>query len=131
MAFAYRGPRWKPFALATRSAALPWSAVKDQHVWACSVPFHISDVTGDGAEPWQSDSPLLAEVSLRAHVHPPDEVLLVNEGVVGAQRAGGVIIVLVVVAQIRLPLGGDVLVHVKLVAHGHHGEDTCGDRKPT
>lgn len=48
---------------------------------------------------------------------------------VGAQRAGGVVEVLVVVAQVRLPHGGDVLVHVDLLAQRHHQEDPCNERE--
>lgn len=44
---------------------------------------------------------------------------------VGTQRAGSIIIPLVVVAQVRLPHGGDVLVHVHLLAQRHHQQDSC------
>lgn len=50
---------------------------------------------------------------------------------VGAQRAGGVIVALVVVAQVRLPHGGDVLVHVHMLAQRHHQEDPCNEREGT
>lgn len=94
------------------------------------VRFHFSDVTVDGAEARQRDPPLPPEVPLGPRVDALDQALLVQQGVVGSQRTGGVIVTLVVVAQVRLPHGGNVLVHVHLLAQRHHHEDACnGERE--
>lgn len=42
---------------------------------------------------------------------------------VGTQSTGGIIIALMVVAQVALPHGGNVLVHVHLLTQRHHQED--------
>ena len=45
-------------------------------------------------------------------VHPLDEVLFVEQGVVGPQRAGSVMETLVVMTQLGLPPGRQELVHM-------------------
>lgn len=90
---------------------------------------HISDVTVDGAEAWKSDPSLPPQVTLRPHVDPLDQALLIQEGMVGTQCTGGVIVTLMVVAQVRLPHGGNVLVHMHLLTQRHHQEDTCNDNR--
>lgn len=85
----------------------------------------ISDVTVDGAQARKSDPSLPPEVSLGSRVDPLDQALLIQEGMVGTQCTGGVVVTLVVVAQVRLPHGGNVLVHVHLLAQRHHQEDSC------
>lgn len=103
-------------------APLPWSATKGQRVFVSvcfglrGVRFHILDVTFDGAKAWKSDASLPPEVALWARVDPLDQALLIEEGMVGTQCTGSIIITLVVVAQVRLPHGGNVLVHVHLFA---------------
>lgn len=87
--------------------------------------FDISDVTVDGAEARKSSTSLFLEVSLGPCVDALDQDLLIEEGVVGPQRAGGIIISLVVVAQVGLPHGGNVLVHMHLLAQRHHQENAC------
>lgn len=67
--------------------------------WAQRVRFHISNVTVDGAKAWKSD-PSLPEVTLRARVDPLDQILLIQEGMVGTQGTGSIIIMLMVVAQV-------------------------------
>lgn len=44
---------------------------------------------------------------------------------VGTQSTGGIIIALVVVAQVALPHGGNVLIDVHLLTQRHHQEDAC------
>lgn len=75
-----------------------------------------SDVTVYGAEARQSDTALPAQVTLRARVQPLNQALLVEQRVVGAQSAGRIIVALVVVAEVRLPHGRDVLVDMHLLA---------------
>lgn len=86
---------------------------------------HISDVTVHGAEAWKSDASFPLEVTHGAHVDSLDQAFLIEERMVGTQCARSVIVGLVVVAQVRLPHGGNVLVHVHLLAQRHHQEDTC------
>lgn len=80
------------------------------------VRFHISDFTVDGAETRKSDPSLPPEVTLGAGVDPLDQALLIQEGMVGTQCTGSIIITLMVVAQVCLPHGGNVLVHMHLLA---------------
>lgn len=75
----------------------------------------VSDTTVYSAEAWQSHAALPAQVALRASVEPLYQALLVQQRVVGAQSAGRVVVALVVVAEVRLPHGGDVLVYVDLL----------------
>ncbi len=89
------------------------------------VMFHISDVTVDGTEAWKSDSSLPPEVTLGPCVDPLDQALLIQEGMVGTQCTGSIIVTLMIVAQVRLPHGGNVLVHMHLLAQCHHQEDAC------
>lgn len=132
MAYALHGSNLKlvSFRLLVCSgfiAPLPWSARKRPelvYVQAQRVRFHISDVTVDGAKAWKSDAALPPEVTPRAHVDLLDQALLIEEGMVGTQCTGSIIITLVVVAQVRLPHGGNVLVHMHLLAQRHHQEDT-------
>lgn len=97
--------------------------------WAQRLRFNISDVTVDGAEARKSDPSLPAEVTLGARVDPLDQALLIQEGMVGTQCTGSIIITLMVVAQVRLPHGGNVLVHVHLFAQRHHQEDACNGNR--
>lgn len=114
-------------------APLPWSAWKGQkcvRVRVCDVRahearLHISDVTVHGAEAWKSDASFPLKVTHGAHVDSLDQAFLIEERMVGTQCARSVIVGLVVVAQVRLPHGGNVLVHVHLLAQRHHQEDTC------
>lgn len=68
------------------------------------------------AEPGQRDSPMGVNFAVRALVHPFDQVLLVQQRVVGAERAGGVKKTLVVMAELCLPLRGQELVNVHHLA---------------
>lgn len=90
-------------------------------------------------EPRQGDATVGEDVAVGPLVHPLDQVLLVQKRVVGAQRAGGVEEALVVMAQLRLPAGGQELVDVHHLAQRHHhdgawtrkrGEDTERGREP-
>lgn len=90
-------------------------------------------------EPRQGDATVGEDVAVGPLVHPLDQVLLVQQRVVGAQRAGGVEEALVVMAQLRLPAGGQELVDVHHLAQRHHhdgawtgkrGEDTERVREP-
>lgn len=56
------------------------------------------------AEPGQRDPSVGVDVAVGALVHALHQVLLVQQRVVGAQRAGSVIETLVVMAELRLPL---------------------------
>lgn len=82
--------------------------------------FLISDLTVDRVEAWKSDPPLAPEVALRSGVDPLDQALLIQEGMVGTQCTGSIIITLMVVAEVGLPHGGDVLVHMHLLTQRHH-----------
>lgn len=68
------------------------------------------------AEPRQRDASTGVDIAVGALVHPLDQVLLVQQRVVGAKRAGGVNEVLVVMAELRLPARGQELVHVHHLA---------------
>ncbi len=57
----------------------------------------------DVLESGERDLAFPFEVVLGADVHALDEHLLVEQGVVRTQSAGGVVVTLVVVAQVRLP----------------------------
>lgn len=78
----------------------------------------------DAAEPRQRDSSVGVDVSVEALVHPFHQVLLVEQWVVGSERARRVMETLVVVTQLRLPLGRQELVDVHHLAHGHHEDCT-------
>ncbi|KAG5844815.1 hypothetical protein ANANG_G00166710 [Anguilla anguilla] len=66
----------------------------------------------EAVEPWQGDSAVAEDVAVRPLVHPLDQVLLVEQGVVGPQRAGRVVEALVIVAQLRLTARRQELVHM-------------------
>lgn len=68
------------------------------------------------AQPRQRDAPVGGDVAIGALVHPFDQVLLVQQRVVGAESAGGVKETLVVMAELRLPLRGQELVNVHHLA---------------
>lgn len=53
------------------------------------------------AEARQGDPSVGVDVAVGPLVHPLDQVLLVQQRVVGAQRAGGVVELLVVMAELR------------------------------
>ena len=72
------------------------------------------------AEPRQRDPSVGVDVAVGALVHPFHQVLLVQQRVVGAQRAGGVEETLVVMAELRLPAGRQELVDVHHLAQWHH-----------
>lgn len=110
-------------------APLLESARRGKSVCVFRIWFHISDVTFEGAEARKSDPTLPPEVTLGARVHPLDQALLIQEGMVGTQCTGSIIITLVVVAQVRLPHGGNVLVHVHLLTERHHQENPCNGKR--
>lgn len=68
------------------------------------------------AEPRQRDASVGVDIAVGALVHPLDQVLLVQQRVVGAERAGGVKETLVVMAKLRLPARGQELVNVHHLA---------------
>lgn len=74
-----------------------------------------SGLTVNVLESRERDLAFPFEVVLGADVHALDEHLLVEQGVVRTQSTGGVVVTLVVVAQVRLPQWRNVLVHVNLV----------------
>lgn len=82
-----------------------------------------------GPEPGQDHLPLAVQVPLGARVQALHQQLLVEQRVVRAQRARGVVVQLVVVAQLRLPDRRDVFIHVHLTAQGHHEEDSNEARR--
>lgn len=86
------------------------------------------------SEARQGDFPMSVDVLIRALVDVLHHVLLKHEGVVSSHGAGVVVELLVIVANVRLPLGGEKLVHVHLVTQCHHEDDACGEtdsRHPT
>lgn len=60
------------------------------------------------------------DVAVRPPVHPLDQVLLVQQRVVGAERAGSVVEALVVMTELRLPAGRQELIDVHHLAQRHH-----------
>lgn len=75
-------------------------------------------------EAGQNHLALAMQIPLRACVQALHQKLLIEQRVVRPEGAGCVVVQLVVVAQLRLPHGRDVFVHVHLSAHGHHDEDS-------
>lgn len=82
-----------------------------------------------GPQPWQNHLALAVQVPLGTSVQALHQQLLVEQGVVGPECAGRVVVQLVVVAQLRLPDGWEVFVHVHLTAQGHHEEDSWDGKK--
>lgn len=78
----------------------------------------------ESAEPRQGDPSVGVDVPVEPLVHPLDQVLLVEQGVVGPQSAGCVVEALVVVTQFRLPLRWQELIHVYYLTQGHHQNRT-------
>lgn len=56
------------------------------------------------------------DVAVGALVHPLDQVLLIQQRMIGAERAGGVEEALVVMAELRLSVRGQELVNVHHLA---------------
>lgn len=52
------------------------------------------------------------------------QILLIEQWVVGAHRAGTIEELLVVVAHVGLALGWEELINIHLVTQGHHDDDT-------
>ena len=63
---------------------------------------------------------MVVDVTVRALVHPFDQVFLVQQRVVGAERAGGVVETLIVVTELRLPAGRQEFVNMYHFAQRHH-----------
>lgn len=68
------------------------------------------------AESRQRDPSVAVDVPVGPLVHPFDQVLLVQQRVVGAERAGGVIETLIVMAELRLSTGRQELINVHHLA---------------
>lgn len=66
------------------------------------------------------------DVLIRALVHVLHQVLLKQEWVVSSHGAGVVVELLVIVANVCLPLGREEFVHVHLVTERHHEHNACG-----
>lgn len=81
------------------------------------------------AEPRQHDASMIVDVAVGALVHPFDQVFLVQQRVVGAERAGGVKEALVVMAELRLPAGRQELVNVHHLAQRHHQDSAWTGNK--
>lgn len=81
-----------------------------------------------GLQPGQHDLAFAVQVTMGAHVEPLHQQLLVEQRVVGAQCAGGVMVGLVVVTQVCLPHWRDVFVHVHLATQVHHQQDAWWGR---
>lgn len=64
------------------------------------------------AETWQRDSSVGVDIPVEPLVHPLDQVLLVEEGVVSAERARRVDETLVVVAELGLAARWQELIHM-------------------
>lgn len=93
----------------TQICALMQSAVSSSSLAAVQLP-----------EAGQRDASVGVDVAVGALVHALNQVLLVQQRVVGAQRAGGIVETLVVMAELRLPPGRQELVHVHHLAQRHH-----------
>lgn len=72
------------------------------------------------SEARQGNFPMSVDVLIRALVHVLHQVLLKQEGVVSSHGAGMVMKLLVVVANVRLPLGREKFVHVHFITECHH-----------
>lgn len=85
------------------------SVLSVSHVYRCT-----SSTAGavKAAEPRQGDASVGVDVAFGPSVHPLDQVLLVQQRVVGAQGAGGVEETLVVMAELRLSARRQELVDV-------------------
>lgn len=64
------------------------------------------------AEPRQGDASVGVDVAIGSLVHTLDQVFLVQQWVVGAERAGGIVKSLVVMAELRLSARRQKLVDV-------------------
>lgn len=71
-------------------------------------------------EPRQGDASVGVDVAVGPLVHPLDQVLLVQQRVVGAERAGRVVKSLVVMAELRLPARRQELVDMHHLTQWHH-----------
>lgn len=78
------------------------------------------------SEARQGNFPVSVDVLIRALVHVLHQVLLKQEWVVSSHGAGMVVKLLVVVANVRLPLGREKFVHVHFVTECHHDHDAWG-----
>lgn len=78
------------------------------------------------SEAWQGDLPVSVDVLICALVHVLHQVLLKQQWVVSPHGAGVVVELLVIVANVCLPLGRQELVHIHLVTQRHHEHDACG-----
>ena len=81
-----------------------------------------------GLQPGQHDLAFAVQVTMGAHVEPLHQQLLVEQRVVGAQCAGGIMVGLVVVTQVCLPHRRNVFVHVHLATQVHHQQDAWWGR---
>lgn len=77
------------------------------------------------SEARQGDFPMNVDVLIRALVHVLHQVLLKQEWVVSSHGAGVVMELLVIVANVRLPLGREKFVHIHLVTQRHHEHNAC------
>jgi len=75
------------------------------------------------SEARQSDLPVRVDVLVCALVYVLHQVLLEQERVVSSHGTGTVVELLVIVANVRLPLGREKLVHVHFVTQRHHDHD--------
>lgn len=75
------------------------------------------------SEAGQSDFPVSVDVLICALVYMLHQVLLKQERVVSSHGTGTVVKLLVIVANVRLPLGREKFVHVHFITECHHDHD--------
>lgn len=101
--------------------------------WAIKRPVKKGEGTWPGSpcsavnapEARQCDFPKQINVLVHALVEVLHHILLKEERVVGAHRAGAVEELLVVVAHVGLALGWQELINIHLVTQRHHDDDAC------
>lgn len=89
----------------------------------CVATSKLPSLAGELTKPWESDLALCHKFVQRYTGHSPDKELLIKQWVIRSQRAGKVIVIVVVVAKSRVSLGWDKLVDVDFIAHAHHQND--------
>lgn len=78
----------------------------------------------NGPEARQCGFSKQVDVLICALVEMLHQILLIEQWVVGAHRAGTIEELLVVVAHVGLALGWEELINIHLVTQGHHDDDT-------
>lgn len=81
------------------------------------------------SEARQSNFPVSINVLVCAPVYTLHQVFLKQERVVSSHGTGTVVKLLVVVANVSLPLGREEFIHVHFVTQRHHDQNACGGKE--